>query len=507
MIKPVQWTTRLELLSEKAVRDIHEASLRIMEHTGLIMPLDGRKREEACDLGLHVESESDRIRFPPELVESALQKAPAHYALCARNPENDILLDGRHGYLGLDGSGTQVIDLETGEARNSTKADLREIARIADALPQISFLWPAVSAQDCLARVQPLHELEALLTQSSKHVQAMTAVDALNARGSVEIAAEVAGGREELRARPIISNFQCSVSPLTYDKGALEAAFIFGEAGIPVGFLCMPIGCATAPATVAGNAALANAEVLAGMTLFELFYPGAPTFYGSSATMMELRSGGITSGGPEDFLLQAAACQLAHFYGVPASIGTFATGALASNWHAAVENAISGATSHFTGADMMCGAGLLYGARVFSFEQLLMDCEIYEILRSVAQGFVVNEETLALDTIHQTGPRNHFLTSEHTLAHMGEVWQPAILDRRSSWNDWVAKGRPPPDDRARQLVRDFLSRHDHHLVRRKERRRGRARPEVTHFQAGYEPEPLACAERIREIVAAYERMQ
>jgi trimethylamine--corrinoid protein Co-methyltransferase len=252
--------------------------------------------------------------------------------------------------------------------------------------------------------VQPLHELEALLTQSSKHAQAMTAVDAINAMGTVEIAAEVVGGREELRARPIISNFQCSVSPLSYDKDALEAAFIFGEAGIPVGFLCMPIGCATAPATVAGNAALANAEVLAGMTLFELLYPGVPTFYGSSATMMELHSGGITSGGPEDYLLQAAASQLAHLYGVPASVGTFATGAKASNWYAGVDNGISGATSQFTGADMMCGAGLLYGASIFSFEQLLMDCEIYDMLRSVVQGFAVNEETLALGTIDQIGP-------------------------------------------------------------------------------------------------------
>ncbi len=142
----------------------------------------------------------------------------------------------------------------------------------------------------------------------------MTAVDALNARGTVEIAAEVVGGREALRAWSIVSNFLCSVSPLTYNKDSLDAAFIFGEVGVPTGFLCMPIGCATAPATVAGSAAQANAEVLAGMALFQLFYPGAPTFYGSSATMMELRSGGITSGGPEDFLLQATAHQMARFY-------------------------------------------------------------------------------------------------------------------------------------------------------------------------------------------------
>ena len=209
-------------------------------------------------------------RSRPEVVEAALAQAPSQYTLCARNPENDIPLDGDHGYLSLDGCGTQVLDLETDDVRGSTKADLQAIAGMAEALPQISFLWPAVSAQDSPAKVQPLHELEALLSGSSKHVQAMTVVDALNARGTLEIASEVVGGREELRARPIISSFQCSVSPLTYVRDALEAAFIFGEAGVPMGFHSMPIGCATAPATIAGITAQANAEVLAGIVLFGL---------------------------------------------------------------------------------------------------------------------------------------------------------------------------------------------------------------------------------------------
>jgi trimethylamine--corrinoid protein Co-methyltransferase len=481
LIEPINYTSRLELLPEETVQAIHTASLWIMENTGLSMPLSHERQDQASDLGLAVERESGLIRFPAHVVEAAVAQAPSSYTLCARSPENDLPLDGEHGYLSLDGSGTQVLDLETGEARNSTRADLEAAARLADALPQISFLWPTVSAQDCPPRVQPLHELATLLANSSKHVQAMTAVDPLNARGSLEIAAQVAGGYAELRARPIISNFQCSVSPLSYDPDALEAAFIFGEAGVPVGFLCMPIGCATAPATVAGSAALANAEVLAGMALFELFYPGAPTFYGSSATMLELHSGGVTCGGPEDFLLQAAACQMARFYGVPSSAGTFATSAKASDWHAGVENAISGAVSQFSGADMMCGAGLLYAARLFSFEQLVMDCEIYAILRTVAQGFTVNPETLALDVIQQVGPGKHFMATRHTRAYMRQLWQPEIIERSISREEWIAKGRPAPQERARQKARQILATH--------------------------QPAPLACAEQIDEIVAEYVKMQ
>ncbi len=479
MIKPVHWKTRLELLSPAEVQTIHAASLQIMERTGLKMPLDPARQAQAMDLGLQIDRETQRVRFPPAVVEAALKHAPAHFTLCARNPELDLPLDGRHGYLSLDGSAPNVLDLDSGEARPSVKADLAAAVRLADAMPQISFLWPTLSAGDCPAHVQPLHELEVLLTQSSKHVQAMTAVDPLNAHGTLEMAAAVAGGREALRRRPLISNFQCSVSPLAYDEGALEAALIFAEAGIPTGFVVMTIGCGTAPATLAGNAAQANAEVLAGLTLLQLFYPSTPTFYGFCPTMLELRRGGVTCGGPEDFWLQAVGCQMARFYGIPASIGTFATGAKSSDWQAGVDNGISGAVSQFCGADMMSGAGLLNAARLFSFEQLLLDCEIYDLLRTLNTEVVMDAEALALDVIDAVGPQGHFLAAKHTRRHMRQVWQPALMDR-TTWDEWVKLGRPGALDQAKEQVHQLLATH--------------------------QPDPLPQAERLKEIVAAYERM-
>lgn len=504
MIKPVRWSTRLDLLSPQAIDDIHLASLRILERTGLAVPLGPERRTQAADMGLLVERDTGRVRFPPAVVETALKSAPRRYTLCARDPANDVVLDGRHGYMCLDGCGTQTLDIETGSVRNSTKADLQAAAGLADALPQISFLWPVVSAQDCPAKVQPLHELEALLAGSSKHVQAMTAVNALSARGTVDMAAEVAGGRDALRARPIVSALICSSSPLAYAADALEAAFVFGEAGISTGFMCMPIGCATAPATVGGTAVLANAEVLAGIVLFELFFPGVPTFYGSCATMLELRTGGITSGAPEDCLLQAAACGMARHYGVPANIGTFAPGAKASDWQAGVENALSGAVSQFSGADMMCGAGLLNCARIFSFEQLLMDCEIYDMLRVAAQGFVVDEDALALDMVDRVGPGGSYLATKHTRSHMTGIWQPAFAER-GTWESWVARDRPAPDEIARQAAARFFA---------SERSgpapatggRNAARNEMLRLLDDYRPQPLECAARLSEIIAEYERM-
>ena len=341
--------------------------------------------------------DGDRVRLPASLVESALAAAPRAYTLAARDPAWDLHLDGAHGYLSVDGSAAEILDLDTGLRRASTEADLVQVTRLADALPEIAFLWQGVEAGDRPVPVRPLHELRTQLTNSRKHVQLMTAVTPLAARGAVELARAVAGGSDALRARPILSSFQVSLSPLQFEGDALEAALVYADAGVPAGFVVMAIGCATAPATPAGVLAQTNAEVLAGVTILETLAPGSPTFYGACSTTMDLRSGLVACGGPEDLLYQAAFAQLARHYRLPSSVGTFAPGAKTSDWQAGLENGLSGLMSLFAGADMLSGAGLLFAARVFALEEMVLDAEIFGLLRHLAAGLVVDDETLAVD--------------------------------------------------------------------------------------------------------------
>ncbi|MGB9840168.1 trimethylamine methyltransferase family protein [Thermovenabulum sp.] len=479
MLYPAEFKYRMSMLNSKEIEMIHQASLEILQRTGVYMPLKKERLEVLKEYGITVKEYDKRIYFPPRVVEEALSKAPKSYTLYARNPEYDLPLDGQHGYLSLDGCGVHVVDLETGQVRKSTREDLARAAKVADFLPQISFLWPCVSALDCTPSVQPLYELKTLFENSSKHIQVMTAVDPLNAKGSVEIAASVAGGRDALRRRPIISNFQCSVSPLCFEEKSMEAAFIFAEAGIPVGIMTMPMGGATAPITVAGNMAVSNAEILAGITVLELLYPGTPTFYGSCATMMDLRTAQITCGAPEDFLMQAAICEMAHYYKIPACVGTFATGAKTFNWQSGVENSISCAVSVWSGADMICGAGMLNGATIFSFEQLLMDCEIFEIIRRVFSGAEVNAETLGLDVINKVGPGNNFLIEKHTIKFARKTWMPSLIQHKS-YEDWVRNGKPSPEGIAKEKVLTILNSH--------------------------QPLPLNNTEELNEIIDYYEHL-
>lgn len=456
-IRPARYTAKFDLLSLEQVESIHHTSLQILENIGIKMNHPAVMKVMA-DAGAQVNFANGKICFPPGLVEAALKKIPVAYTLYARDPECDLPIDGSRGYLTLDGCGLQVIDLDSGSLRKSTLKDLEQATLVADYLEQISFLWPVVSAQDCPKTQQPLYELFTQLNYSTKHIQAMTAVNPQSASGSVEIAAAVSGGSDALRQRPIISNFQCSISPLAYDPEGLEAAMIFADAGIPTGFLTMQIGCSTAPATIAGSLAQGNAEILAGLTFLQTYKPGTPTFYGSCATVMELFSGSVACGGPEDFMLQALTAQMARYYKLPSNVGTFSSGAKASNWHAGAENAISGTISACAGADMMCGAGLLSCATIFSFEQLLLDCELFEIIRRMVEGLVVNEETLAFNTVERVGSDDHFMVEPHTIAHMRELWQPEVINR-SPYGKWQEEGCREAPEIAREKARWILDNH------------------------------------------------
>jgi trimethylamine--corrinoid protein Co-methyltransferase len=271
------------------------------------------------------------------------------------------------------------------------------------------------------------------------------------------MAAIIAGGPEALRVRPVLSVMQCTLSPLGHDGGSLEAALVGAEAGLPVGFMTMASCASTGPATMAGSLAVGNAEVISALALMQLAYPGAPVFYAAAQTAMDLRSGAYTGGGPEDFLFGAATKALADFYDVPLSMGSFATGAKEPDWQAGIDNSLSTFMASVAMSDMLLGVGLLDGSRIWSYEQMLMDCEIFSIVHKMIGGIPVNDETLALDAIRSVGPGGHFLIEEHTRDHMRDLWIPSLMDRRPI-EVWEEK-RDGPRDWARAKALEVLGSH------------------------------------------------
>lgn len=425
---------KLEILSEDDVQRVHEATLAVIENTGVRFP-SARALDIWEEHGAAVDRDSHTVKAPAELIETALRKAPPEYVLAARAQDQDLPLDGNHVYVGTDGCGVEVIDLYTGERRSSRLQDVADIALMADYMTEIAFHWVAVSAQDRPEVTRGLHELHAIFDNSTKHVQTESIYTEQEAQAAVEMASAVAGGSEALRQRPLLSIMQCTAPPLGQDGGSIDAALVAAEAGLPVGFMTMTSCGSTAPVTLAGNLVVGNAEVISALALIQLAYPGAPVFYAAAQTAMDLRSGGYTGGGPEDFLFGAATNVLADFYDIPLSMGSFATGAKEPNWQAGVDNVMSTFMASVVMSDMLLGVGLLHGSRIWSYAQMLMDCEIFDLVWRMMKGVDINEDTLALEVIDAVGPGGNYLAQKHTKRHMRQLWLPKYMDRRT-YNVW-----------------------------------------------------------------------
>jgi trimethylamine--corrinoid protein Co-methyltransferase len=446
----------LNILSQAEIQQIHTATLDVIESTGVRFP-----SSKALDIfeahGAQVDRASMVARIPGKLVEEYLAKAPPTYTLAAPDPDLDLPLDGNHSYLGTDGCGVEIIDAFSGERRRSSKQDVSDTARLADYLNAIAFHWVPLSAQDCPPQSRSLHELEAIWNVSVKHVQTETILTEREMHAAIEMASLLAGGRDALRKRPLLSIMQCTTSPLGQDGGSLEAALIAAEAGLPVGFMTMSSCASNAPVTLAGNLVVGNAEVLSALVLMQMAHPGCPVYYAAAQTTMDLRTGAYTGGGPEDYLFGAATNVLADFYHVPLSMGAFATGAKEPGWQSAVDNSFSSFMAVLTLSDMLLGAGLLNGSRIFSYEEIMMDSEIWSILEKMFQGIVVNEETLALDTIRAVGPGGNYLAQRHTIKNMHQLWQPTLIDRRpfSVWEEKRDGAREWALQKAQSILKEY----------------------------------------------------
>jgi trimethylamine--corrinoid protein Co-methyltransferase len=445
---------RLELLSPDDVRQIHEATLDVIESVGVKY-----HSQKALDIleasGANVDRETTVARIPAELVEKALGTLPKKFTLGARNPEYDLPLDGEHVYISSDGCGVFARDAD-GTVRSSRKKDLEDCARVVQALDNVSATSAVVSAQDCPIETRVLHEFDACVRNSEKHNIVVSIKEDWEARSLIRMAEALAGGSEELKRRPMFTAIICTVSPLHQERYGMDLALTLAAAGIPVSFYPMPILGATGPITIAGSAVMTNAEMVSGTVLVQLAHPGAKVIHGGGPTAMYMSSGAYASNSPEALLLRSCQGHMADFYTMPAWYGAGATTAKEPGIQSAYENTLAMFMAYANGADVTFGTGLLDGSRILCLENMIVDDEIIGMVKRILRGIEVSEETLAVDLIKKMGFNGNYLFDNHTRAHVRELWQ-AKLGETGSYDAWKDAGARSTTEKAQDKVREILA--------------------------------------------------
>ncbi|GAB4389469.1 MAG: glycine betaine--corrinoid protein methyltransferase [Thermodesulfovibrionales bacterium] len=448
---------RYRPLTDSDIASIHDASMRVFSEVG-IKVMNERALELFAGAGAKVDRGSSTARLEPEAVMEIVSRAPSAIRLHGQRPEHTLEVGGKRVFMGTGGTALYVLDPGEDEKRLATLADLRDIARIVDALQNIHFFMLPVFPSDVDEEHIDVNRFGAALTHTSKHVMGgVYSVEGV--REVIKMASMVAGSAEALRERPIISMVTCcGISPFVLDDKYSELTMEVAAAGIPVVTPVEPLCGATAPTTLAGNLVVQNVDTLAGVMLAQLASPGAPVFYGCISSIADMKDLKYLSGAVEMGLMNAAASQLAHHYGLPIYATAGMSDSKTIDAQAGFESAITSLLVALAGGNFIHdAAGFLEFCMCASLEKYVVDDEILGMVMRAVQGIEVSEETLAYDLLRQIGPGGHFVASRHTRKHMRkEQFIPNLCDR-SQRSEWIEGGMEDTRRRARARVEEILS--------------------------------------------------
>ena len=444
-----------EILSQEDVESIHQTSMRILDNVGVEFPL-----EEALSVFKRHDYRTDgsRVYFTEDQVWKALETAPAHFTLHARNPERSVLI-GEGGPVFAPGYGAPFLIDADGRKHVPTVDDYHTLVKLAHALPNQDVSgYLLAEPGDVPADTAPLHMVYAHVVHSDKPFIGGVENE-LAVRHTMEIVRLVFGdGRAN---QPATLGVISSLTPLGYSREMAGAVVTYAREGQALLIANLAMAGSTAPITLAGMLAMQNAEMLAGIVLSQLANPGTPIIYGTTSTNIDMRTGALAIGSPELAQVVAAHQQLVRFYGLPSRGSGALTDANYPNAQAGLESMMGMLTAVNSGSDFILhAAGILSSYLAFSREKFVIDDEICGRVRWFHQPIVVDDETLAYDVVASVGPGGHFLMEDETLERCRtEFWEPEVSDR-TPLDDWIEAGRPTTVARATERWRRLVATHE-----------------------------------------------
>lgn len=446
------------LLGESEILSFHEASLGILRETGVLVRHPEVVRKLAS-VGARVESAHPIVHLPENLVMDGISRAGKTYVLHGRDPRHAARF-GAGELLLMSSPGQQVwFDSRTEQMRPAECGDAREAIRLGDALPNIAIVGAMAQPAGMNGRVREVLLAAELFKGTAKPARSwVTTVE--TARFVLEMCRAVAGGEASLRARPMIEGFLTPISPLQFPEDGLSVLREFILAGQPVCIASMPMASGTAPVTLAGAMALANAEILAGIIIAQQLGPATPILYGGIPHILDPRTSLCSFGAPEQALMAVGMTQLGRHYGFPVYVNAGLTDSQSPDLQAGIEKSASLALGALAGADLFGHAGIRGADQGASLLWLCADNEIMAYVKRLARGIDVNPDTLAANVIQAVKPGGNFLSEEHTVKHLRrEFWRPGAAWNRQAFGGWESGGCLSMAERLRSEMERLLQAH------------------------------------------------
>lgn len=451
---------RYRPLTDSDILQIHALVLQLLSELGLSQVTPSLEAR-AVAVGCRVDGDG-RLRFPRALVEDVIARSRRSFVLHGIDPRHDIEIGGRRVHTGTGGAAPTIMDFETGRYRESTVADLYDIARLVDRMDNIHWYHRSIVARDARSILDlDMNTTYACLSGTTKSI-AVSYTDGASVRAVQSMLDAVAGGEGKHRERPFCTAVCCHVVPpmrfATESCDALEAAVL---AGMPILLVSAGQAGATAPAALAGAVAQACAEVLAGLILCHIIDPDCRGIFAAWPFVSDLRTGAMSGGSGEQALLSAACAQMANFYDLPNSVPAGMTDSKLPDAQSGGEKGYTVSLAAQAGATMIHECAGMQGSLMgTTFEGYVIDNDLLGAILRTVKGIEVTPDTLDFEVIRDTVTGvGHYLGHAQTFARMKTDYvYPEIADRRSI-GEWQDAGARDVRDVARDRVRRILGTH------------------------------------------------
>ena len=449
----------MEVLTADQLEAIHLTSLRILEELGIEL-MSRRARELLRTAGADVDDATGTVRLDRGLVEHALATAPSTFTLTPRNAAKRVTLGGNHINFGLVAGPPNVHDCERGRRAGNFR-DYCDFIRLAHYFNAIHLIGNQVCAPvELPANSRHLDAYLANLTYSDLAYHC-TAIGAGRAVDGIRMMAIARGiGIEQIAASPGVMTIISVNSPRRFDEAMADGLIAMATHGQPVVITPFTLMGAMAPVSLAAALAQQNAEALFGVVLAQSVRPGTPVMYGAFTSNVDMRSGAPAFGTPENAKANVASGQLARRYRLPyrtsnASASNAADAQGAYETEMALWGAILG-----HGNLVYHAAGWQEGGLTASFEKLVLDVEMLQLMMEFLRPIVVDEAELGFDAIRRVQTGGHFFGEPHTMERYEHAFYQPLVSNWQNFESWELAGGKDATMRATEIWKRALAEYE-----------------------------------------------
>jgi trimethylamine--corrinoid protein Co-methyltransferase len=447
----------MRVISDDQVAAIHHAALEVLARLGMRV-LEARARDLYRAAGAVVDG--DMVRLDPGLVAERLRTVPQRFSLAARDPLKSLRLGGNDMVFASVGGPAYVMDAARGR-RDGSFGEMCDFLRLVQVLNVVHQEGGCpFEPMDLPANTRHLDIYHAQITLLDKSWQTQTLGHARTMDG-IEMAAIAFGTTPQAMVdTPILLGIINTNSPRQLDIPMAEGLIALAEHGQVNVITPFTLAGAMAPVTLAGALVMQHAEAMAGIVLTQIVRPGVPVMYGGFTSNVDMRSGAPAFGTPEYAKAAQASGQLARHIGVPFRSSNV-TAANTVDAQAAYESQMALWGCVTGGAHLVeHAAGWMHGGLTASFEKLILDAEMLQMMQAWLEPMDTSPAALALEAIADVGPGGHFFGTAHTMARYDTAFYTPLISNWENHPNWLERGAVDAESRAAGLWRQLLAEYE-----------------------------------------------